>query len=63
MVRLDNDMLDNRLSQVPHDEPASVLLARIKAEQSDVAAKPRKNATGNRPLPVATYSASTNKES
>ncbi|MEQ6340255.1 MAG: restriction endonuclease subunit S [Gammaproteobacteria bacterium] len=29
--------------QDPHDEPASKLLARIKAERTDIAAKPRKN--------------------
>jgi len=29
--------------QDPHDEPASALLARIKAERAEVVAKPRKN--------------------
>jgi len=29
--------------QDPHDEPASALLARIKAEWADIAAKPRRN--------------------
>ena len=29
--------------QDPHDEPASALLARIKAERADFAVKPRKN--------------------
>ncbi len=49
--------------QDPHDEPASKLLARIKAERATVAAKPRKNATGNRPLPVeATPSVPVSKE-
>ena len=46
--------------QDPHDEPASTLLARIQAERAGVGAKPRRNATGNRPLPVASHSASTN---
>ena len=30
--------------QDPHEEPASTLLARIKAERADVAVKPRKTA-------------------
>lgn len=38
--------------QDPHDEPASALLARIKAERATVAAKPRKISTGNTVLPV-----------
>ena len=50
--------------QDPHDEPASKLLARIKAERATVAAKPRKNSTGNRLLPVGIAPlASVNKES
>jgi len=34
--------------QDPHDEPASVLLARIKAERADVTAKPRKKPSSKR---------------
>lgn len=50
--------------QDPKDEPASALLARIKAERTTVAAKPRKNSTGNRLLPVGIAPfASVNKES
>ena len=38
--------------QDPHDEPASELLARIKAELATVAAKPRKNPTSDKLSPV-----------
>ena len=34
--------------QDPQDEPASKLLARIKAERTDVAARPRKNISAKR---------------
>ena len=38
--------------QDPHDEPASKLLVRIKAERETVAAKPRKISTGDKLSPV-----------
>jgi type I restriction enzyme S subunit len=48
--------------QDPHDEPASALLARIKAERADVAAKPRKKSVGYKLSPTD-FSPSINKES
>ena len=56
------------VEQDPHDEPAPVLLARIKAERatvaktSTVAAKPRKGSTGNNFSPIEIASSSVSKE-
>jgi len=48
--------------QDPHDEPASALLARIKAERATVAAKPRKGSIGNNFSPIEIASSSVSKE-
>ncbi|MEQ1742174.1 MAG: restriction endonuclease subunit S [Candidatus Nitrotoga sp.] len=49
--------------QDPHDEPASELLARIKAERATVAAKPRKNPTSDKLSPVEIAPSPMSKES
>ena len=49
--------------QDPHDEPASALLARIKAARADVAAKPRKKSVGYKLSPTEIPLASMNEES
>ena len=49
--------------QDPHDEPASALLARIKAERVDVAAKLRKKSVGYKLSPTEIPLASMSKES